>query len=97
MYYHFEIQIEKEEIIENGMVDKKGRKIGLKIITGIMIATEGGSHDVDEVDKPGKYFGVRMQATRDGEEFNSYQRMRYYKSQDERQKKIDERVKKLMK
>jgi hypothetical protein len=35
MYYHFEIQIEKEEIIENGMVDKKGRKIGLKIITGM--------------------------------------------------------------
>jgi hypothetical protein len=28
MYYHFEIQIEKEEIIENGMVDKKGRKSG---------------------------------------------------------------------
>jgi hypothetical protein len=81
------------QVIDFGLVDQKGRKIGMEIYTWEQDFVEVPQDSTSWYRIPvGHYFIVRGSATRDGQVFGAYQYPIEFKTIEERDAYIEKRI-----
>lgn len=75
-----------------GLVDAKGRKMGAWVTTETRLATENNTNS-GQIIEPGVWFTVSMCASRDGAGYGVTGGTQYFRTEDERAKYIEKRMK----
>ncbi len=76
-----------------GIKDRLGRDIGVRIATFAAVFTEASEEDTGCYrHEPGYFFGVNIQATRNGVEYGASQPNKYFKTIEERDAHIAKRL-----
>lgn len=101
---HVRIRSDQGEVIRNlviehigfGLLDDRGRRIGIHVYTGEVITRERTGEDSTYLElpyRPGRLFVGRTWITRDGEPFGAVQSYQYYDDEYERDADLSRKVK----
>jgi len=82
----------KQAHTEFGLVDAKGRKMGAWVTTETRLATESNTNS-GQIIEPGVWFSVNMCASRDGKGYGVSGGTQYFRTEEERAKYIEKRMK----